>query len=552
MSEANPVTSCEIAATARPPIAVWTFRNPSVFGFWAIFVIAAGLRIYHLDAAGLWFDERYTRVVVSGHEAEFAAVPIGRVLDPAPDFSSLSSPGPWRRLLVPLDRHPPLYPLVLRAWLDVLGDSDYVGRMLSVVSSLAALALVFDAASIGAGPMAGLLACGLLAIAGPQIEYAQELRDYQFFMALGAACCAAALRLDLYGFNARRAVALLVCTLAMAITHYFAVGPLAALAMFAVLRWRHPSGPPAMVPTRWPNRPGIITLLAAMAGLGLLLAYVVITRRATPQYVSAATIWMKDDAPGHLGRTILRVAEIPMRLLCQPRKGAESSAAFGGVLFLLPFLAAWRVRHRSKTDPEMGRVQSLMLLAGAWLVCSIGVVAALDLLESTSVLDYIRYTLVASPMLCVSLGAIAAGFGRRWLWLVPLAAIAGCTLALPEAYDRTMRGEWKQMAGDLSRRFRPGDVIVVRGDPATALSHADSIYLGLSHDLWPNRFATLLINAPATPEQIAQLRNYSRVWLVTAPGKASPDQSVPGSRAVEITPYRLFAGSATRVELPAQ
>jgi uncharacterized membrane protein len=114
---------------------------------------ALGLRLWRLDAA-LWYDEAFS--------AWLAQLPLERLLT-----ATLG------------DVHPPTYYLLLWAVQRVLGDSEAVLRLPSV---LAGLGLVYLAARIGHRlglPSAAVwLAVGLTAFSPFQIYYSQEARNY--------------------------------------------------------------------------------------------------------------------------------------------------------------------------------------------------------------------------------------------------------------------------------------------------------------------------------------------------------------------------------------
>jgi uncharacterized membrane protein len=77
--------------------------------------------------------------------------------------------------------HPPLYFFLLRLWRDI-ADGDLSSRLLSVLCSLAAIAFLYDTVSKLNGPTAAMYAALLMAIAVPQIEYAQATRNYTLLL----------------------------------------------------------------------------------------------------------------------------------------------------------------------------------------------------------------------------------------------------------------------------------------------------------------------------------------------------------------------------------
>jgi 4-amino-4-deoxy-L-arabinose transferase-like glycosyltransferase len=127
-----------------------------------ILLIAAGLRLWGLNDASLWYDEVITMQVARA--------------------DGLAS------LVERLDRldgtRAPLYPLVLRAWLRAFGPTDLAGRSFSVVCGVATIAMVFllarDAFDVGTA----LWSAWLAAVCPPLVYYSQEARMYAWLVLL--------------------------------------------------------------------------------------------------------------------------------------------------------------------------------------------------------------------------------------------------------------------------------------------------------------------------------------------------------------------------------
>src|ERR1700722_7031884 len=128
--------------------------------------------------------------------------------------------------------------MLLRGWRDLFGESDAAARSLSVAASLAAIILLFDLARTLAGPATALWACAIMAVAQPQITFAQEARDYVLWSALGLGACAAAARLSVRGPGWRRGAALAGCALGMILPHFLALITAMALAIWCAVYLR--------------------------------------------------------------------------------------------------------------------------------------------------------------------------------------------------------------------------------------------------------------------------------------------------------------------------
>ncbi len=119
----------------------------------AVLLLAAALRLHHIDFHGIWPDE-----LASLH---YATAPVEQILF-GPDF----------------DYHPPLYYLFLHFWLDVFPAGELSIRLPSAVFGVLS---VFMAYLLGArvyGPFAGLVAATILALSPWHLVYAHLARMY--------------------------------------------------------------------------------------------------------------------------------------------------------------------------------------------------------------------------------------------------------------------------------------------------------------------------------------------------------------------------------------
>jgi uncharacterized membrane protein len=121
----------------------------------AILLAAFALRVYHLDAQSIWWDE--------GHSIEMASAPLAQIP---------TLPG--------MDVHPPGYFVMLHQWMAVAGRSEFALRYLSVVFSLltVALAMRFARSLPGRPQGTAALAGSLAALVPLYVTYAQEVRMY--------------------------------------------------------------------------------------------------------------------------------------------------------------------------------------------------------------------------------------------------------------------------------------------------------------------------------------------------------------------------------------
>ena len=147
-----------------------------IIGLIAILTVGLVLRLHALGRESLWFDEQMFVLSSAGHLDDFTSMPANRVIDP-PDLFGVDSFAPLSSVWNAKDIHPPLYPLVLRFWREMIGDSDAKVRGLSVLASMVVILLMFDLARTLAGNSAAFWAASIVAVAQPEILYAQETRE---------------------------------------------------------------------------------------------------------------------------------------------------------------------------------------------------------------------------------------------------------------------------------------------------------------------------------------------------------------------------------------
>lgn len=158
-----------------------------------IVAMAAGVRLVGLGDGGLWLDEASTAVV--------AQLPLGELV-----------------ATVAADNQAPLWFLVVRAVIGVLGDSELAVRLPSAVAGILAVAAVLWTGRRELSPWTGRAAAVLLATSPMAVHYAREARGYALLMLLAVLGWSLAMR---YGRapGPRRGAALAAVGAAMILTH---------------------------------------------------------------------------------------------------------------------------------------------------------------------------------------------------------------------------------------------------------------------------------------------------------------------------------------------
>ena len=130
-----------------------------------LLLAAYALRLYRLDGQSLWWDEGISLHLATSSVADIVRDRLANI-------------------------HPPLYFVLLKGWLALVGVSPFTGRYLSVLAGLAQVALVFAAVQhlsgvarrrqhlSGVANVAAWLAAALMLLSPLSVIYSQEIRVY--------------------------------------------------------------------------------------------------------------------------------------------------------------------------------------------------------------------------------------------------------------------------------------------------------------------------------------------------------------------------------------
>jgi mannosyltransferase len=359
-----------------------------------VLVVVASVTLRLLSSGPLWLDESLS--------AEIARRPLG------PMFTALRHDG-----------SPPLYYLLLHAWIEAFGDSTPAVRALSSVFGVLSLPLAWWAGQQLGGRRLAPWALLTVAMAPWTFRYATETRMYMLLfdlVLLGAVLLTRALQRP----STWRLVAVGLDTLAIAYTHYWGLYVLAPVALGLLLarRWRVLS---AMALSAVGYLPWLPSLLFQLKHTG--------TPWAQPPSLSIFT-----DTVTQWG-------------------GAGQTGALFGVGLLL--LAVAGVAYRvSGSDHAVRQLDGRLLAAAA----AAPLVVALLLGYVTHAGYAIRYTAVALPafLLLVALGITRLPVRGRAVAAV-LIVVLGLVAGISQA--RTPRTQAGAVAASLKAQARPGDVV---------------------------------------------------------------------------------------------
>ncbi|MGH9224553.1 MAG: glycosyltransferase family 39 protein [Acidimicrobiales bacterium] len=480
-----------------PPIA----RAPISAGWRAAVVIALviGVAARFATWSHLWFDEALT--------VNIARLPLGEIHE-----------------ALRHDGAPPLYYVVLHAWMVVFGDSNLAVRMLPGLFGLAALPLTFLAARrIGGRRVAW--AATLLMASGPfAIRYATESRMYSMVMVLVLLALLAVLAL-LEGGGRRHQVALALLTTAILLSHYWSLYLLAV--SVAALAWLARSGrdPNAVAGLRDPNAVAGHAVAGARRSLVAIFAGCVLFLPWAPtflyQLAHTGTPWGR---PGNLRSMFDTVTHFAGGYW-------DPGIALGLMYFGLIGLAlfGWAVEGRGRRVLLDFHPRS----PGKWLTTvAFGTLAVAIVAGQVGRSAFaVRYAAVLYPLfvILVALGTNAIADQRVFHGVLAVAVVLGFWANIPNVVgDRTSAG---RVASAINAGARAGDVIAYCPDQLGPSVSREIRTEGLIQLTFPSATGPELVDwvdyerfsRAGRTQPFAQMLSEragpaNDVWLVWAPG----------------------------------
>ena len=210
-------------------MAIW--KQPTTYILCVLLCVGTFLRFDRITRGSLWVDEYWAVYLATGRGNLIFDIPLNRVIrsPPAANFIGRSA------LVAYLDGvgqrgASASLPLILRGWVDLLGDSDLATRGMSAVFGLAGIVLIFDLARSLHGKFAGIFAAGMMAFAPIQIDLSQETRPYTMLAFIGLLLWRSLILIEQKGLTRIRLLGVALGVAGLALTHYFSLGVIAAAA----------------------------------------------------------------------------------------------------------------------------------------------------------------------------------------------------------------------------------------------------------------------------------------------------------------------------------
>lgn len=443
----------------------------------AVFLLALGLRITHLDAASLWIDEIYSLITANAH---FQPASLERLPHSADWYAGhyLS----WQPIHLPdliallkMNVHMPLYYLLLNPWLGLFGNEAIGLRSFSALFSALLVAPLAGLGNALGGKKAGILTAAVAAILPFQLYYGQEGRMYALAL-FWAGCSGLAFWNILYG--ARRlplwSALYALFSLSGFFTHYIFVFFLGFQAIYSLL-WLRRFRYGLFNPKRDAADPDIRQrLLCLLIGWGALFL------AALAWYPIYRIQQQGLDLDYHFAKGLLSPIRYLTVLIWQPFTMASGSNSLQRAFYLpiTALLAAFAFSRRATsrapststpepTEPGYFQREGFLL---AWIFIPLLLQVAYDLIKQTHATVTDRYVLLISPAVCLALGL---GLSRLFAWrakaglailgLMSLLGLAAVQSPSPFRDEHNKDKDIRRQLHAMARQALPGDLIFVNG-----------------------------------------------------------------------------------------
>jgi hypothetical protein len=464
----------------EPQMAIW--KQPTTYILVFLLCVGAFLRFDQISRTNLWIDEYCTLYLTTGRGNQIFDIPLNTLVRSPPAVNFTDAPH-WWHIWTGMGRicHPPLYPLFLRAWVDLFGDGDLATRGMSAAFGLAGILLIFDLGRALHGRVAGIYAAGMMTFSAAQIDFSQQVRPYAMLAFAGLFLWRLLILIEQKGGSRLRLMALALGTAGLALTHYFSAGVIAAAGLYAGLR------------LRGGDRRSVLWVMAA--------SMVVVAAIWGPEAWMSRHEFIAGPDFGKLGVSLVWAAiDAPRKLVFGELGDPAGKIVTGCALALLIYLSPI---FRIGKDPQL-------LAPWLWVIGGIGFVVAVDLVGHTQFVDVSKYTFLCSPACYLVLASPwGKGVGRV---LPPVLLLATILFGL----DRWQSGPQVDensatLARLIEKKVGEHDAVVIVGrfDIEPALQ-----YFAISHYAGDWRNPVMLLTKPLDKSADQDLSSFHQVWVV--------------------------------------
>lgn len=448
-----------------------------------IVLLGLSLRLYDLDAEGLWLDE--------GGSVMKADADLKQFMSGRPPYVS-----------------PPLYYLFLDSWINVFGNSEISIRLPSVLFGILSLLLIYRIGETLFNNVSGLSAAFFLAISTFHIYFSREARMYSLLLLL--ALCSMYYFIDLItqgvmkgkgGLRRVRwwsALLYLLSTTLLLYTHNFGISPLIAQNILALILFFKTRRIGRMRLKSW-------VILQSIISLAFLPWIVVIIK----QFLNIkGKYWSPPVSPGTLLETLLDY----------------SGSYWLLVLFIAFSIIAWFIPYSNRTGQKSSVISNHkegesplpnFLFLFIWLLTPCLLPFLISIISTPIYIS--RITITASPALYLM---AAGGIGRLHnlkLKIISLGLIG--ILAFPllwNYYHISHKEPLREIFSRVEANVQPGDIILIM-----PLWYKKFVfdYYQTRKDIPARGFSHGSINARDLKELTDLIEQYRRVWIILCQGE---------------------------------
>jgi uncharacterized membrane protein len=431
-----------------------------------ILLLAAGLRLYGLDANGIWLDEALTW--------EQVIQPAGAMLEQ-----------------LGTDVHPPLYFLLLNTLTSIFGTSEFLLRLPSALFGLLSVALVFPVARELCGRQAALYATLIAALSLFWIYYAQEARMYSQAASLALLSVYCFLRICRRNATLLDSITYVLATTALLYTHVFGAFIVIAQNVYMVLHWLLDRNNAPVGIAKWLLLQTVSALLF-LPWISVLLGQIDKVQRGfwiTQPGLSA----LMDTANRYAGSFWLSLMSIALIVFAFARSTQE---------------------HAATTAETQPAIRSRYFLA-LWLLLPIALPFAISLLSQP--IYFARYTIVASGAWYILVGWGIAKIPLRLVQYALASVFIVLQLSLlPGYFQNSFKPDWRAITAYVDDHALAGDLVLFHNFNLDRPFNYYSLRKDIVHERVVDRRDTFVTTRdPAALPRLAQrLAARERVWVV--------------------------------------
>jgi len=389
-------------------------------------LVGSVLRLYRLGEQSFWIDEVFMITMATERT-------LGELLFEVPQF----------------EPHPPLYNVIMWAWVPLAGTSEVAMRSTSVLFSVATLPVAYLLVRELFDRATATVAVAFLTVSPLQIWYAQEARMYALLVLLTVLSIYFLVRLT-DSFSRLYATGYVTVGVLMGYLHVYGLFVLLAQALYlGLLMYINPAD----------NDISFRKGVGMYASIGLLTSPwtgLLIHRIIAPeQYPADAAAWLQSPEPSALIETFSLLSfgvtktTRPYNVLTYPSE-----------LFLMAVALCLVVMIGLTTMGELSAETNQLSLLALWLVVPVGVPFVLSV--AVRPMFELRYTIVAAPAFLILVARSIQLIDNRYLRYALIAVILiGMLVPLPGYYTEPHKDQWDEAASYVDENAAAEDTILV-------------------------------------------------------------------------------------------